>query len=195
MWNDTVMVDATPPADPRALARLVGERVRRLRTARGWSLSSLAVRAGLGKATLSEIESGRRNPTLETLYAIAAQLQIGLAELLVEPGSATIAAPTVRGSAVEAVLVATYRDPTVTTEIYRLQVHPGRTQISPDHGPGVVEHLFITAGAVRVGPLDDLVTVATGADWSWQPAGPHSYAAIGDEIAEAVLIMRHPRGV
>jgi transcriptional regulator with XRE-family HTH domain len=193
MWNDIVMADATPPADPRALAHLVGQRVRGLRTARGWSLSSLAVRAGLGKATLSEIESGQRNPTLETLYAIAAQLQIGLAELLVEPGSPTSGAPSVRGSAVEAVLVATYREPTVTTEIYRLQVHPGRTQISPDHGPGVVEHLFITAGAVQVGPVDDPVTIVAGGDWSWQPVGPHSYAAIGGETAEAVLIMRHPR--
>jgi XRE family transcriptional regulator, regulator of sulfur utilization len=193
MWNDIAMSDSSPPADPRALARVVGERVRRLRAARGWSLSSLAARAGLGKATLSEIESGQRNPTLETLYAIAAQLQIGLAELLVEPGSPTSAAPTVRGSAVEAVLVASYGDPTVTTEIYRLRIHPGRTQISPHHGAGVIEHLFITAGAVRVGPVDDPVTVVAGADWSWQPIGPHSYAAVGDETAEAVLIMRHPR--
>lgn len=193
MWNDTVMDDGAAPAETRALARLVGERVRRLRTARGWSLSSLAARARLGKATLSEIESGQRNPTLETLYAIAAQLQIGLSDLLVEPGAPASAAPTVRGSAVEAVLVATYTDPTVTTEVYRLQIHPGRTQVSPDHGPGVVEHLLVTAGAVQVGPVDAPVTLVAGSDWSWQPSGPHSYAAIGDETAEAVLIMRHPR--
>ena len=115
MWNDIVMV-----ADPKALARLVGLRIRELRTARGWSMSSLAARAGLGKATLSEIEAGQRNPTVETLYAIAAQLQIGLSELLTERGSSPAAAPVVRGAAVEATLVAAYRDPTVTTEIYRL---------------------------------------------------------------------------
>jgi transcriptional regulator with XRE-family HTH domain len=193
MWNDIVM---TPPeeTDARALARLVGARVGQLRSERGWSLSSLAKRAGLGKATLSEIESGQRNPTLETLYAIAAQLQIGLAELLLEDGSPTASAPVVRGAAVEGTLVAVYHDPSVTTEIYRLRILPGRRQVSPGHGAGVVEHLLITAGAISAGPLDEPVELEDGDDWTWEPTGPHGYAAIGDETAEAVLIMRHPRG-
>jgi transcriptional regulator with XRE-family HTH domain len=192
MWNDIPMTSGDATADPKALARVIGERVRRLRTQRGWSLSSLAVRAGLGKATLSEIESGQRNPTLETLYAIAAQLQIGLSELLTETASPSRPAPVVRGSAVEATLVAVYHDPTVTTEIYRLQIRPGPEQISPGHGPGVIEHLFITAGAVRVGPLETPVEVSAGADWSWESSSPHSYAAMGDQTAEAVLFIRHP---
>jgi hypothetical protein len=98
----------------------------------------------------------------------------------------------VRGSAVEATLVAAYQDPTVTTEIYRLQIRPGRVQISPGHGPGVIEHLFITAGTVRVGPLERPVDVGPGADWSWESSAPHSYTAIGDGPAEAVLVIRHP---
>jgi XRE family transcriptional regulator, regulator of sulfur utilization len=192
MWNDTVM---TPPeeTDARGLARLVGARVGQLRRERGWSLSSLAKRAGLGKATLSEIEAGQRNPTLETLYAIAAQLQIGLAELLLEDGSPTASAPVVRGEAVEGTLVAVYHDPSVTTEIYRLRILPGRRQVSPGHGAGVVEHLLITAGAISAGPLDEPVELAAGDDWTWEPTGAHGYAAIGNEAAEAVLIMRHPR--
>jgi transcriptional regulator with XRE-family HTH domain len=149
MWNDILMTVGEATPDPKALARLIGERVRRLRRQRGWSLSSLAVRAGLGKATLSEIESGQRNPTLETLYAIAAQLQIGLSELLTEA-------------------------------------------TSPGHGPGVIEHLFMTAGTVRVGPLGRPVEISAGADWSWESSSSHSYTAIGDRAAEAVLVIRHP---
>lgn len=148
--------------------------------------------SGLGKATLSQIESGQRNPTLETLYAIAAQLQIGLSELLTEATSPSPAGPVMRGSAVEATLVAAYQDPTVTTEIYRLQIRPGRVQVSPGHGPGVIEHLFITAGTVRIGPLEHPVDVGPGADWSWKSSTPHSYTAIGDGWAEAVLVIRHP---
>ena len=81
----------------------------------------------------------------------------------------------------------------MTTEIYRLRIRPGRTQVSPDHGPGVVEHLVVTTGTIRVGPVEAPVELSAGSDWSWQPAGPHSYAAVGDHEAEAVLIMRHPR--
>ena len=189
MWNDIRMTDS-----PEHLARLVGARIRRLRMARGWSMSSLAARAHLGKATLSEIESGQRNATLETMYAIAAQLQIGLSELLTEAGRAPETAPVVRGRAVEARLVAAYRDPSVTTEIYRLQIRPGRPQISPGHGPGVIEHLFITAGAVRIGPVENPIEVSAGEDWSWESSSTHSYSAIGGQVAEAVLVIRHPLG-
>ena len=47
----------------------VGARIRALRTERGLSLSALAAAAGIGKGSLSELETGRRNPTLDTLYA------------------------------------------------------------------------------------------------------------------------------
>src|SRR6185369_8292111 len=87
IWNDSGMGE---------LSAMVGARIRELRAARGWSLSSLAERAGVGKATLSEIESGQRNPTLETLYAIAAPLRVGLSALLAEPPEA----PSVHGDAV-----------------------------------------------------------------------------------------------
>jgi transcriptional regulator with XRE-family HTH domain len=189
MWNDTAMPERSDQAGTDALTRLVGERVRALRGARGLSLSALAARAGLGKATLSGIESGRRNATLETLYAIAAELGVGLSALVggPEPGGTAV----VRGAAVEARLVAAYRDSEATTEIFRLRISPERVQISPDHGPGVVEHLLVTAGTVRVGPLDAPVTVSAGEDWTWQPSGPHGYVAVGGP-AEAVLVMRHP---
>src|SRR4051812_41709202 len=56
----------------------VGQRLRRLREERGLSLSALARAAGLGKATLSGLEHGTRNPTLETLYAVAGALGVPL---------------------------------------------------------------------------------------------------------------------
>lgn len=62
----------------------VGRRIRELREGQGVSLSALAARAGIGKGTLSELETGQRNPTLETLYALAAPLRVPLAVLLGE---------------------------------------------------------------------------------------------------------------
>jgi transcriptional regulator with XRE-family HTH domain len=59
--------------------------LRRLRIARRLSLSELARATGMSKATLSSVESGRSNPTVETLAALAAALRVTLGELLVEP--------------------------------------------------------------------------------------------------------------
>ena len=59
--------------------------LRRLRIARRLSLSELARATGMSKATLSSVESGRSNPTVETLAAVAAALRVSLGELLEEP--------------------------------------------------------------------------------------------------------------
>lgn len=213
MWNDTGMADGDP-SEIRAggsTAAAIGARIQQLRTQRGWSLSKLAAEAGLGKATLSEMEAGRRNPTLETLYAIAAQLQIGLSDLLRdEPGRPSPpdddpadqsrpdhGAPdqgpaVVRGEAVSAELVETFRDDGMTTEVYRLRISPGVRQRSPGHGPGVHELLLITAGRVAAGPVGRLREAGAGEQLSWESSGEHEYRAIGTVVAEAVLVIRHP---
>jgi transcriptional regulator with XRE-family HTH domain len=54
-----------------SLAEVVSKRVRSLRERRGWSLSELARRAGIGVSTLSEIEAGQSAPRLDTLVALA----------------------------------------------------------------------------------------------------------------------------
>ncbi len=59
--------------------------LRRLRIARRLSLSELARATGMSKATLSAVESGRSNPTVETLAALASALRVSLGELLEEP--------------------------------------------------------------------------------------------------------------
>jgi transcriptional regulator with XRE-family HTH domain len=64
---------------------ILAANLRRLRIARRLSLSELARATGMSKATLSSVESGRSNPTIETLAALAAALRVSLGELLEEP--------------------------------------------------------------------------------------------------------------
>jgi transcriptional regulator with XRE-family HTH domain/quercetin dioxygenase-like cupin family protein len=76
----------------------MGERLREARRARNLSLRTLAERLGVSPSLISQIETGRANPSVSTLYAIAAELDVSLDELLfndrrpVEP--AEPAAPT-----------------------------------------------------------------------------------------------------
>jgi XRE family transcriptional regulator, regulator of sulfur utilization len=179
-------------ADTERLAATVGARITAYRKERGWSLSSLAARAGIGKATLSEIEAGTRNPTLETLYAIAAQLGLPLARLLTDPGRPPEPSPAIRGDAVSGTLLEVFDDPGVTTELYRLVIRAGARQTSPGHGPGVTEYLSVTSGTALVGPVDAPFEIAAGAHGSWESAGEHTYAAVGGD-AEAILLIRYPR--
>lgn len=171
------------------LAQQVGRRVQTLRADRGISLSELARGAKLGKATLSAVEAGTRNATLETLYAIAARLDVPLAALLAppDPGNRT----TVRGTAVTAQLLEVFEDRDATTELYRLTIRPGPTQTSPAHPSGVVECLTVFSGAALVGPADAPLNVAEGGHVRFAADVPHIYAALHGEV-RASLVIRHP---
>lgn len=59
----------------------VGENIRRLRKKAGLSQEQLAASAKLDLTSVSEIESGTRNPSLKTLYKISLALKVPLKEL------------------------------------------------------------------------------------------------------------------
>lgn len=73
------------PADETRLAigrLLLGARLRTLRSKSGLQLAELAERAGITQAYLSDVERGRKLPTLVTLDALAAALGASPAKLL-----------------------------------------------------------------------------------------------------------------
>lgn len=171
-------------------AEEVGRRIRALREERGLSLSVLARLAGIGKATLSGLENGTRNPTLETLYAVTARLGVPLTAVL----SGLAGTPTVRGAAVGATLLEVFTDTDATYELYRMRVSPGPPQLSPAHQAGVTEHVTVFSGVLRAGPVDAPMTAGPGDYLRWGSDVPHSYAAVGDEPVRASLLLRYPRG-
>ena len=191
--------DAPTPAER------IGRRVTELRRERGLSLSELAARAGIGKATLSGVEAGTRNPTLETLYAITGQLGLPLAAVLAEPAAdptdaADPAHPArdrepgfadVHGDAVTAHLHAVFEEPAATFEFYRLRIRPGRRQTSPAHSPGTTEHLSVFSGHGLAGPEDAPIPLAPGAYATWQADRPHVFEATQEVLAS--LVIRSPR--
>jgi XRE family transcriptional regulator, regulator of sulfur utilization len=170
----------------------IGRRLRALREARGVSLSALARSAGIGKATLSGLENGTRNPTLETLYAVTAQLGVPLAAVLAQPD--THGEPSVvRGQAVIGTLLEFFDDGDTTYELYRIVVPPGPAQESPAHRRGVTEHITVFQGVLCTGPVDAPVLVCAGEHHSWAADVPHVYAAVGTDEVQASLLMRYQR--
>jgi transcriptional regulator with XRE-family HTH domain len=60
----------------------IGEHLRARRQERGLSLRDLADRLGVSPSLISQIERGRANPSVSTLYAMVGELDISLDELL-----------------------------------------------------------------------------------------------------------------
>ncbi|HEY6789564.1 MAG TPA: helix-turn-helix domain-containing protein [Trebonia sp.] len=169
------------------LARLVGERLRAARRERGLSVGGLAGAAGVGKGSLSEIENGARNPTLSTLYSLASALGVPLATLLADRPGATIASP-----GIEARLLDVSHEGGHAVEVYRLRLLPGTTHHSAAHGPGVTEHLLVTAGRARVGREGAEREIGPGESAAWVSDVLHAYTALGSGPVESVLVIRSP---
>jgi transcriptional regulator with XRE-family HTH domain len=68
----------------------VGETIKAVRTGRKLSLAGLAQASGLTKGFLSQIESGRSNPSLASLGRIAQALGTSATNLLAEPNKSAI---------------------------------------------------------------------------------------------------------
>jgi transcriptional regulator with XRE-family HTH domain len=82
----------------------IGDRLRVARAARGLSLRGLADRLGVSPSLISQVERGLAKPSVNTLYAMARELEVSLDELLfvdaraapdprVSPATASPAAP------------------------------------------------------------------------------------------------------
>lgn len=168
------------------LSALVGQRIRDLRVERGLSLSSLAAAAGIGKGSLSELETGSRNPTLSTLYALAGPLGVPLAALLLERVGSEVSSDGVTGRLLEV-----RRGPEEVRELYTLDLASRVDRVSPAHGPGVTEVLTVTSGRIQAGPLDQLRSAGAGQTISWVSDREHRYRT-ADQPVEAILVVLTP---
>jgi transcriptional regulator with XRE-family HTH domain len=64
------------------MRKLVGRNVRRVRQEKGLTQEQFAERSGFSQQYISGLETGRRNPTVVTLYELALALGVGHLELL-----------------------------------------------------------------------------------------------------------------
>ena len=177
--------------------KAIAGNVRRLRTERGLSAAGLARASGVARATLAELEAGRGNPTIETLYGLASVLGVTLADLLVEPEAPAVQVvradegPQISGPVLQARLLRQAAITQARVEVYELRVVPGRARRADPHQPGVSEQLLVHAGRLRCGPETGAVELGPGDFAAFAASVPHVYEALGEPVA-ATLVMISP---
>lgn len=176
-----------------ALRERIAHSLRREREAAGLSVSELARRASVSKATVSQLESGMGNPSVETLWALGDALGIPFAELVDQrtaaprlirvgdhAGVPSAAAPYV-ATLLSAAAPGTRRD------IYLIQADPGEARRSLPHHPGTTEHVVLVSGEALIGPADAPQLLHPGDYLSYPGDAPHLFEARLPDTA-AVLI-------
>jgi transcriptional regulator with XRE-family HTH domain len=192
----------------------MGERLREARRGRNLSLRVLADRLGVSPSLISQIETGRANPSVSTLYAIAAELDVSLDELLFndrrppEPsaasparegstatGTMTSAPPLQRAATRHRIRLAsgvlwerltTLSEPGV--EFLHVTYEVGGASSPPDafqRHPGH-EWGYVISGRLQVKIGFDEYVLEPGDAISINSSVPHRLATIGDEPVEAI---------
>jgi transcriptional regulator with XRE-family HTH domain len=177
-------------------AMIIAAALRRERARDGATLTDVARRAGIGKSTLSELESGTGNPSLETLWALAVALGIPVSRLL-DPPTRRVKlvrageAPTLTTTADDyrASLLDT-ASPNGRRDIYRITAEPGDGRQSEPHMPGSIEQVILTTGRAVVGPTANPETLQPGDYISYPGDQPHTFRALTRRTT-AVLIQEN----
>jgi transcriptional regulator with XRE-family HTH domain len=179
---------APPIATISAALRTERERV-------GVSIAELARRAGVAKSTLSQLEAGTGNPSVETLWALAVALGVPFSRLVEEPPNQVRVVRAGEGPRLQsdqagfvAKLLAA-GSPHVRRDLYVMELEPGKSREAAAHIPGSVEHLVVGAGRILAGPAGEAVELGPGDYVTFPGDVPHHYEALEDSWA--VLIMEH----
>src|SRR5690606_14293594 len=130
-------------------------RLRAARQHRGWTLDELASRAGLSVSTLSRLESGKRQASLELLLPLTRQLGIRIDDLLPgETGDPRVRRETVRREGMVIAPLTLERSPVQAFKI----VYPPADEAPSARVHDGFEWLYVLSGRLRV-RLDDAVHV------------------------------------
>jgi transcriptional regulator with XRE-family HTH domain len=185
-----------PAAGGSAPLAAIAASLRRERERAGLSLTELARRAGIAKSTLSQLESGTGNPSVETLWALGVALGVPFSQLVDPPTPRVRVVRAGEGpripsevGAYAGTLLAT-GTPHARRDLYVIDQEPGVARRAVAHIPGSVEHLIVAAGRMRTGPADAPVELGPGDYATFRGDVPHLYEAL-EPGTWAVLVMEH----
>jgi transcriptional regulator with XRE-family HTH domain len=183
------------PVEPLNL----GERVRSLRRARGWTLEQAAVQAGLARSTLSKIENGQMSPTYEALKKLAEGLAISVPQLFTAPSRAQVSGrmAVTRVGEGQGHATTTYEHELLAGSLSKKQMLPYRARIRArdlaEFG-GWVRHdgeefLFVLTGVVRLyTEFYEPVDLRRGDSAYYDASMGHNVVSLSDEDATILWV-------
>lgn len=146
----------------------LGKHIQELRASRGLSLSQLASDAGIAKSNLSRLEQGNGNPTIDTIWRLAVQLDVPFGNLV-----SPISEPVGQDGVLVRLIDQGNDSPKV--DVYWMTCAPNTTHKSEAHAPGTCESITVISGQMQVGTHSEKVTICPGQTHTFPADQPHEY--------------------
>jgi transcriptional regulator with XRE-family HTH domain len=172
-----------------------GRAVKLQRDMASLSLREVAARSGVSASMISDIERGRKSPTVTTVVRIAQALGVSAA-ILIDGGTAPMSRIRVlrRGEGAGGEDPAPWESLAPggagsRIDFVRYQIPPGTTLgQSKSHAVGTIEHMHVATGTVRVTVGDETAELFAGDSCSCRTDVPHGIEN-PDPLAEALVYL------
>ncbi|GGO53018.1 transcriptional regulator, XRE family with cupin sensor [Roseovarius pacificus] len=177
----------------------LGERVRELRKARGWTLEQAASQAGLARSTLSKIENGQMSPTYDALKKLAVGLEISVPQLFTPPQREQISGrmSMTRAGEGQQQATATYEHELLAETLTKKRMMPYRARIrarSVEEFDGWVRHdgeefLYVLTGVIRLyTEFYEPIEMRRGDSAYYDATMGHNVVSVSDEDATILWV-------
>lgn len=177
----------------------IGKNIQKMRKQKQFTLDTLAERSGVSKSMLSQIESGKVNPTVATVWKIARGLGVELDALLkgmdrslkkfdvFRKESTTILDTTEKGPHIR---VLSPIEMAEDLEIYLLEFDRDTALYSRPHEPKSEEYLTVLEGKVRVRAGNNEAELSAGDFIIYNCDIEHSIENLNDAPSRIHMIVR-----
>ncbi|HXH03350.1 MAG TPA: XRE family transcriptional regulator [Candidatus Competibacteraceae bacterium] len=193
-------------ASPLTAESALGQRLRALRSARGWTLEQTSQATGLARSTLSKIENGLMSPTYDALLKLADGLGVDVAELFAAPHQAMGSGrrSVCRRGQGQPHLTPYYHHELLCAELSRKRMMPFRSRVrarsfsefedwSRHQGE---EFVYVLAGEIELHTeCYQPVRLGPGDCFYIDSRMGHQVISIGPEDAEVLWISTHPQSL
>lgn len=165
-----------------------------LRKRKNLSQDQLSKLAQIPRSTLTHIESGAGNPSLQNLIKLSSALQIGVEELLSRPRNECELrqADEIQMQKRSQGTVRVYKllpEKIKGLDVDRLEMNKGAKMIGHPHLSGAKEYLSVVQGEITVQVAGDLYRVTAGSVLAFPGDQSHTYQASGKGPALALSIV------
>ncbi|MDT0158755.1 XRE family transcriptional regulator [Microbacterium sp. ARD32] len=163
----------------------IGARLRAVRQSRGMRLEDLASSAGMSASTLSRLESGKRQASLELLLPLTRRLGIRLDDLVpAEQSDPRVRRPAIRR---DGMIIAPLAPEHAPISTYRITYPAGAEMPEPRVHDGY-EWLYVLTGRLRLRLGEQELTLGRGEAAEFDTRTPHAMFAVGGRPAQAISI-------
>ena len=185
------------------LTLVIGNKLKNIRNSRNLSLDDVAELTGVSKAMLGQIERGKSNPTVSTLWKISTGLRVSFSSFIDESKEELKVInideiePVIEEDSTMKLYPIFPFDPNRGVEIFTIELEKGCIHESSSHNSGVEEYIIVTEGEIEMTIGEENFILKKGCSIKFMADKNHTYKNLNEDKAvfQHIIFYRYIKNI